>query len=576
MTFAPKQQHLMRRRINRAFKMRGLSIQLPAIDALMNVLKRESPQVAESVLLNIIDEVKDKLMKQSSTSSSYSSQVIVTKSLLSNVVAELSRDGEDITNEALQLLDAFETPRLFYDGMKKQFTLLERVINDECGLLGEPVDKINMFLQRYLLVQQRILRQDVFRPKLVTSDVRNSFGDGNVETSVKLTPIESLLGRKGKQTLMGMIVQVEEGKYYLEDVTAQVPIDLSEASIATDGFIMENCIVLVEGEMVDDILMVHLIGNPIYENRMDALNAVGLQNSDIFNAMPSLAELTRMREQEEEHGADGMFVMLSDVHLDKPSTLSKLEKLFAGFETLDPLPVFVLMGNFTSQALLTSKEGPKQIMGYFEDLGNLISKFPRITNEGRIIFIPGPNDPGLGGVLPRPPIPNYFTGALRSKVSHAIFTSNPCRVRFFSKEIVLYRQDMVFKFRRNCIIPPRKVDGEDSSTENNTNHIAKCAIKTMLDQGHLSPLPLSSTPIHWKLDHAMRLYPPPDAVIVGDSTNQYYEDYNGCDVINPGPFIGGTGNVAGDFSFVVYRPVGDMSNQKEDVIRSDVEFSQID
>ena len=55
-------------------------------------------------------------------------------------------------------------------------------------------------------------------------------------------------------------LQVEEGKYYLEDHTAQVLLNLSQASLLTDGFVTENSIVLVEGEAVDGVLHVHNMG----------------------------------------------------------------------------------------------------------------------------------------------------------------------------------------------------------------------------------------------------------------------------------------------------------------------------
>lgn len=57
-----------------------------------------------------------------------------------------------------------------------------------------------------------------------------------------------------------MCHQVEEGKYYLEDHTAQVLLDFSQASLLTDGFVTENSIVLVEGEAVDGVLHVLNIG----------------------------------------------------------------------------------------------------------------------------------------------------------------------------------------------------------------------------------------------------------------------------------------------------------------------------
>ena len=57
--------------------------------------------------------------------------------------------------------------------------------------------------------------------------------------------------------------QVEEGKYYLEDHTAQVPLNFSQASLLTDGFVTENSVVLIEGEAVDGVLHVHNMGEPV-------------------------------------------------------------------------------------------------------------------------------------------------------------------------------------------------------------------------------------------------------------------------------------------------------------------------
>lgn len=69
-----------------------------------------------------------------------------------------------------------------------------------------------MFSQRFALVQQRILRQDLFRPKLVTADGRSASGDGRNVTHT-ITPVESLLGRGGVKFLLGMIVQVRADSY---------------------------------------------------------------------------------------------------------------------------------------------------------------------------------------------------------------------------------------------------------------------------------------------------------------------------------------------------------------------------
>uniref|UniRef100_A0A7S4I565 DNA polymerase epsilon subunit n=1 Tax=Odontella aurita TaxID=265563 RepID=A0A7S4I565_9STRA len=548
-------QYQNRRRVARAFKMRGLAVQASALDAMLNVLKRESPHTAQETLHMILDEIKERMMSSSNTSQL--SQLVVTKRLLSDVVADMSRDGGDFTDEAVQLLDAFQMPRLAYDSMRKQFTLMTDS-SEERSLFAEAPHKADMYAQRYGLIQQRILRQDLFRPRLVTADGRRS--DESNATHV-LTPVESLLGQSGLKFLLGMIVQVEEGRYYLEDTTAQVPMDLTGAEILTDGFITENCIVLVEGEMVDGIFQVVRMGHPIIETRQDALDAIGLQNTDIFNSMSSLAEQEKMREQEIRHGQDGEFVILSDLHLDNPVVFEKLEKMFDAYQDLTPLPIFVFMGNFSSKPLTSAREGPKMMVSYFEELANLIGQYPKLAKEGRFIFVPGPNDPGMGSVLPRPPIPAFFTGAIRSKVPHANFVSNPCRMRYFSQEIVFCRQDIVNKLRRNALISPSNGDIDKEDEQRPVQH----ALKSMLDQGHLSPLPQSFSPICWQYDHALRLYPLPNALIVGDRVKQCYESYAECDAVNPGSF-------PSDFSFVVYRPVGECNG---DEIKSDVEFSQI-
>jgi len=123
-----------RNRIQRAFKMRGLSIRLDACDAVLNVLQRqEDPQQALNVLLNALKE------HMATNNIASIGAAVVTKQLLSVVVSELSKDSQDIMAESVQLLGAFETPRLFYDSMRKEFTLLS---NEERSLHSEAVDKV--------------------------------------------------------------------------------------------------------------------------------------------------------------------------------------------------------------------------------------------------------------------------------------------------------------------------------------------------------------------------------------------------------------------------------------------------
>ena len=225
-----------RKRTARIFKMRGLSVQSSALDALLNVLRREREQSVVSsttknndTLFAIIDEIKDRMIQTGNGTN------VVTTQLLEEVVAELSRDAKDVTEEAVQMLDAFRTPRLVFETMRKQFDL----VREKRTLYGEAVDKVrcmrcsgaittttkrrhicfsdpylyysfffrqvDMFGQRYALIQQRILRQDIFQHKLATARHGRSSSGGATHA---LTPVESLLGRSGVRYLLGMIVQV--------------------------------------------------------------------------------------------------------------------------------------------------------------------------------------------------------------------------------------------------------------------------------------------------------------------------------------------------------------------------------
>jgi DNA polymerase epsilon subunit 2 len=62
--------------------------------------------------------------------------------------------------------------------------------------------------------------------------------------------------------------------------------------------------------------------------------------------------------------------------------------------------------------------------------------------------------------------------------------------------------------------------------------------RTLLDQGHLSPFPLSKRPVVWECDQALSLSPLPSVLVLADTTTpQFKVTYEGCHVINPGPFM---------------------------------------
>jgi hypothetical protein len=55
-------------------------------------------------------------------------------------------------------------------------------------------------------------------------------------------------------------------------------------------------------------------------------------------------------------------------------------------------------------------------------------------------------------------------------------------------------------------------------------------VRTITSQAHLTPLPLHVTPIYWDFDHALRLYPVPDLVVIGDRYQPFAAPVDGADI----------------------------------------------
>ena len=65
----------------------------------------------------------------------------------------------------------------------------------------------------------------------------------------------------------------------------------------------------------------------------------------------------------------------------------------------------------------------------------------------------------------------------------------------------MFRADTFSRIRRHCVVPP-------ATTETPLRQL----VRSMLEQAHLCPLPLSVQPVYWDYDYALRLYPLPDVV----------------------------------------------------------------
>ena len=118
-------------------------------------------------------------------------------------------------------------------------------------------------LSRYSILLQRTLHNELFSPGIQGLE---NVGTGLVDGKAKFTLrcLEYLAGSSSKLggvIVLGMLTQLKEGKFYLEDPTGAVELDLSE-TIFQSGLFAENCFILAEGSYADQIFSVSAIGLP--------------------------------------------------------------------------------------------------------------------------------------------------------------------------------------------------------------------------------------------------------------------------------------------------------------------------
>ena len=158
-----------------------------------------------------------------------------------------------------------------------------------------------------------------------------------------------------------------------------------------------------------------------------------------------------------------------------------------------------------------------------------------------MLFV-GPFDAGSSVAYPRRAIPAELTEGIRSRIAHVTFASNPCRIRFYTQEIVLFREDLLKKMQRHLALPlllPKSSNNEEEAegAAAAVPDITAQLVESIMDQSHLFPLPARAKPIFWDLDYTIRLFPLPHLLVLADHAEKYEYNYQGCNTVNPGLFL---------------------------------------
>ncbi|XP_068307001.1 DNA polymerase epsilon subunit B [Pyrus communis] len=513
-----------RKKVQRKCKIRGYTLDPDAVDEILSFASNFDDSAPDD---DAIDLLLDFLETQPRKDKETVHRLVTKLSRADAAVYDGDDDGGGSTSEPdWHIIDAFKVPKFRYDPIKKSFYKH----TGRLSIHGEASAKSALYKDRFLLLSQIISRQKEFS--------RPAFGSKSSDSGRReISPIQSLIGQTGRRWVMGLISQLEDGHFYLEDLSSSVEIDLSNAQI-TAGFFVENTIVVAEGEMLlEGVFQVITCGFPPLEPRDESLQFIA--GNDFFGSSSLTEEETLRLAKLDRTVANDNVVILSDVWLDDEEAMGKLETVFSAFEDEEFVPcLFVLMGNFCSRPCNLAFHSFSSLRLQFGKLGKMIAAHPRLVEGSCFLFIPGPDDAGPSTALPRNALPKYLTEELQTHIPNAIFSSNPCRLKLGTKEVVFFRQDLLYRMRRSCLVPPCTVE-----TDDHFEHL----VATITHQCHLCPLPLTVQPIIWNYDHSLYLYPTPDTIVLGDRSDQKAFKYTGITCFNPGSF-------SSDSTFVVFRP----------------------
>ncbi|RTG87016.1 DNA polymerase epsilon subunit 2 [Schistosoma bovis] len=469
---------------------------------------------------------------------------------------------------------------------------------------AEIVFQLKKTTPRNSVIYQRISRHQLFSQTAAL--------DGPHSTNYRLRPIEYLLAsgsRIDSAVVLGLISQLREGKWYAEDPSGIVQLNLQQA-IFHEGLLPEGSIALIEGFYDDKILYVTGIGLPPCESSEISRRAFSVSNpfgGCDTNDSPAAPLDTKMHKllTTTQAGSDAMLVILGETHLDKPDTLDQLTTLFSGYSSCSPV-AFILSGNFLSadsigktctERRLILRRLLRQLITIFKNnFPDSESQHTSQSNQSpKLILIPGPEDPVYAPkhILPRPGLGIDLISDNKDRSSSSCppwlhLASNPCRLRLYTREIVIFRVNYSRLLVRHCIHLPtlnnldsyvetsEKIESstsrENSETavdmdseavatsssssssikqdttskkhKTTTEYLGQCLARCLASQAHLLPLLGHIAPVYWYYDQALSLNPLPNLVVAIEpeplanlnASQPGLVTTGNCRFINPGRF----------------------------------------
>lgn len=355
------------------------------------------------------------------------------------------------------VINAFSVPTFSYAADRKKYVPDTK----PRSFLPPAAAKAAFLRDRYTMLWQRTIRHELFAPTVAGTTAQ--------ARKFQLRTIEQLQSANAvaEVVVLGLLTQLTEGRYHIEDPTGTVLLDLSRAQYHS-GLYCEGCFVLVEGNYAEQRLRVAGLGFPPPELAANSRAYFGTQNTWGGPGRTLLKSSTRLHEIERLN-TETTIVFLSDCWLDQPAVLQKLGVLFAGYNECPPTAI-VMMGPFV-RVTASNEQPATQLRTRLGQLAAALEPCAQLRKHTDLVLVPAMDDATAVNVLPRPPLPETLCAEFRRRVPRAILATNPCRLQYCTQQIVVCRADLVTKFCRNTIHFP-----EDGNLEEHVSVIAMMMI----------------------------------------------------------------------------------------------------
>ena len=94
--------------------------------------------------------------------------------VITDIVAALTSNEDDLQLESLQVIDAFHSPKVLYNERTRGFTLSHAPVHASFGL---PEQRAAMYRERLLLTQQRLLRSGLLAMRTGSGSEKSEVSD---------------------------------------------------------------------------------------------------------------------------------------------------------------------------------------------------------------------------------------------------------------------------------------------------------------------------------------------------------------------------------------------------------------